>query len=615
MKRVNLVWPVVFFSLCSITAGNLLAGESTALARITQDVTYLASDELQGRGPGTEGLDKAAQYIRDEFQRLGLKSGVPDGSYFQPFEITLGESPVPAETHLVLHAPDGTEWSLDLGEQFVPFFTGEDVTVSAPVVFAGYGITAPDLQYDDYRNVDVEGKIVLVIRREPQQDLADSRFDGRNTTAHSYIVNKLKQATDHKAAGVLLVNDPFTARKEKADAFLPSNPGVRNAKIPFAMLKMEIADKIFSQTPIRAGDNTLRSLEEIESYIDQRMEPVSMELPGWTARLAFRFRRETVSVVNVIGVLEPADPNVQDTIVIGAHYDHLGNGGFGSRRPNSREIHNGADDNASGTAALLELARRFSARPERLSRRLVFAAFSAEERGLLGSNYYVSHPLFPIENTVAMVNFDMIGTLRNNQLEVHGVGSGKGFEPLVDEAAKSTDLSIKKIPGVMAASDHYSFYRNKIPVVFFFTGLTDTYHTPDDDVERLNMEGMVRIIDYAERFLELLAQHPERIAYVEAPSQPRRRGGMASLGIVPDYAAEVSGVRVSSVRPDTPAARAGIQTGDVIVKLGDMAIPDLEALAEALRQHRPGETVTVVVIREENEVQLQVQLAAPGRGS
>ncbi len=616
-RAVLLAWSWGFLVLAggyAVLFSQLARGETSALHRLQEYVQYLASDELEGRGPGTEGLQKAADYIRNEFQQLGLKSAVPDGTYFQPFDVSLGESPVAAETFLVLQSPDGEQISLELGKQFVPYYTGIDATVTAPVIFVGYGISAPDLQYDDYQNTDVSGKVVLLIRREPQQEKADSRFDGRNTTPHAYIVNKLKQASDHKAAAVLLVNDPLTVRKEKADAFLPSNPGVRNAKIPFAMLQIELADRILSRTPLVVDQQTLRSLEQVEAYIDERLQPVSQELVGWSAKLQFRFARQTVRVVNVVGVLEPADPSIQETIVIGAHYDHLGHGGFGSRRPNSREIHNGADDNASGTAALLELARRFSARPAKPTRRIVFAAFSAEERGLLGSNYYVNNPLFPLENTVAMVNFDMIGSLRNNQLEVHGIGSGKGFETLVDQAASSIDLSIKKIPGVMAASDHFSFYRQKIPVVFFFTGLTDTYHTPDDDVERLNFEGMVKIVDYAEKFLELLVDHPERIAYAEAPQTARRRG-MSSLGIVPDYAAEVSGVRVASVRPDSPAARAGIQSGDVILKIADTAITNLEGLADALRRHRPGETVSITILREETELELKVQLAAPGNPS
>jgi hypothetical protein len=605
------VWgPVAAVSL------KLIANESTALERITHDVRYLASDELEGRGPGTQGLQKAAEYIREEFQRVGLKSGTPDGSYFQPFEVSLGESPVPDQTHLVFHGPEGQTLALELGSQFQPFFTGGNAEVTAPVVFAGYGISAPDLQYDDYRDVNVEGKIVVLIRREPQQDNAESRFDGRNVTSHSYVVTKLKQALDRRAAAVLLVNDPYTVRKENSDAFFPNNPGVQRANIPFAQVKIASVDSILAASPLVAGEQKMTSVEQVEKYIDEKMVPVTQELTGWTASVKFTFQRTTVPVVNVVGVLEGEGPLAQETIVIGAHYDHLGYGGFGSRRPNSREIHNGADDNASGTAALLELARRFAGRQQPPARRLVFIAFSAEERGLIGSNYYVNNPLYPLENTIAMVNFDMIGTLRDSGLGVHGIGSGKEFEEIVDEVAKDSTLEIQKQRGVMAASDHFAFYQKKIPVVFFFTGLTDTYHTPDDDVERLNLEGMVGIIDFAENFLTRLQAHPKRIEYVQAPAGQRGmrgRGAMAYLGVIPDYAAKQEGVRVSGVREGSPASKAGLTEGDVIIRLGEKPITDVEALSEALREFRPGQVVSVIVRRGDQEVVLMVELASLAR--
>lgn len=611
-RPLALAWLMTLVSFLANGASD--ATESAALVRLTNDVTFLASDELEGRGPGTKGLEKAAEFIRQEFQRIGLKSAIADGSYFQPLEVSLGETPVESETLLVLRGPENQELRLKLGTDYQPFFTGNTDAVSGPIVFVGYGISAPDLKYDDYRDLNVEGKIVVLIRREPQQDAADSPFDGRNVTSHSYVVTKLKQALDHKAAGVLLVNDPFTVRKEQADAFFPANPGVRNSRIPFAQLKLPVFDQILATTPLVVDDQRLTSIEQVEAYIDRTLHPISQELAGWTAELKFTFQRQVVPVVNVAGVLEADGPQAKETVVIGAHYDHLGYGGFGSRRPNSREIHNGADDNASGTAALLELARRFAGRQQPPARRMLFIAFSAEERGLIGSNYYVNNPLYPLEDTVAMVNFDMIGTLRDNSLGVHGIGSGKQFDSIVDEAAKKTDLEIQKNVGVMAASDHFPFYQKKIPVIFFFTGLTETYHTPDDDVERLNFEGMVKIVDYAEVFLQLLVEHPERIAYQQAPTGSRGGRGMAYLGITPDYNSQVEGVRVAGVRADSPAEKAGVRAGDVIVRIEDKPVSDLTGLAEALRQFRPGQTVTVVVHRDDQEHALMVKLASPGRG-
>jgi len=393
------------------------ATKAAKVERVGEDIRYLASDELEGRGPGTKGLEKAAEYIRERFQGLGLRGAGEDGSFMRPFEITVDTKVVPAKTSLVLRGPDGQELKLELAEDYQPLATGGSGKANTQVVFAGYGIMAPKLNYDDYRDADVEGKVLLIIRREPQQDNPKSAFDGKKVTTHSYIRTKLQAAKKNKAAAVLLVNDPFTTKAKKKDQLTPPNGfGTRALGVPFAHVKQAIANQILERSSVKSGEQNLTSVEAISTRIDETMTPMTQPLEGWTAELEFTFETVKAEVSNVIGVIEGEGPLANETIVIGAHYDHLGYGPFGSRRPNERAIHNGADDNATGTAAVLELARRFAEREEKPARRLVFIAFTAEERGIIGSNRYVEKPLFDLENTIAMLNFDMIGNLREDGL-------------------------------------------------------------------------------------------------------------------------------------------------------------------------------------------------------
>jgi hypothetical protein len=581
--------------------------KGTALARISADVEYLASDALEGRGPGTAGLQKAAAHIQQEFARLGLKSGVEDGSYLQPFEISLGERVLADKTYLKLQGPDDQSLPLALDESFRPFFTGRELKVDAPIVFAGYGISAPDAGYDDFQGLDIEGKIVLVIRREPRQDDSDSPFDGKKVSSHSYLVTKIKAAAERKAAGLLMVNDPFTVGSEGKDELMPpQGPGLRGVRIPFAQLTIETVDKLLAASPITVDGQQLATVKDIEAHIDATLKPV--------ADMAFSYEREMTNVANVVGVLEGEGPLAHETLVIGAHYDHLGYGGYGSRRPGEHAIHNGADDNASGTAAMMELARRFAGRSEKPARRIVFIAFSAEERGLIGSAYYVANPLFPLADTVAMLNFDMIGNLRGDELVVHGSKSGEGWEALIEDAAKGLPLTVKTSEGVIAASDHFSFYKSKIPVMFLFTGLTDIYHTPEDDTETLNLKGLEKVIDYSENLAWLMANHSERPKFreVNVASVGPTTSGMAYLGVTPDYAASTTGLPVTGVKPGSPAEKGGLKPGDIIVRVGDVTVADIEGLAEGLRKYKAGQTIEIVVKREDKEVVNKVTLGEPG---
>ncbi len=419
---------------------------SPAEARLKADVSFLADDERDGRGPGTKGIEAAADYIASAFKEAGLKPAPGDDGYFQPFH--LGGAPLlGASQELVLSGPDDKALKAVFKEDFTPLAIGTGGALDGvPVVFAGYGITARDedrkLDYDDYDGLDVKGKAILILRHEPQQDRDDSPFDGKRNSKYATFQHKATDAFQHGAAAVLLVNDRAEVKGDKDEliGFARGGTEVYSA-LPFLNVTRAFADKLLAE----AGQP---SLEDLEAQIDSDLKPRSRELPGWTLRARVDISRPTIETRNVVGVLEGAGPLADETVVIGAHYDHLGHGGLfsGSLAFLSKDIHNGADDNASGTAMVIEMARRLARRPDPLPRRVVFVAFSGEEKGLLGSRHFVEHPPFPLNATVAMVNFDMVGRLNDrNELTIYGTGTSPGFEALVEALGQTSGFTIKKV--------------------------------------------------------------------------------------------------------------------------------------------------------------------------
>ncbi len=596
--------------------------KAASLERLTKDVKFLASDELEGRGVGTEGLQKAADFLRDEFQKIGLKPGGTDGGYFQNFEVPY-DVKQGAKSTVVLKGPDGKTLELQQGKQFQPIAAGGSGQANAEIVFAGYGIkftnphsTDPDeaAVYDDFAGVDVKGKVVVFLRHEPQQDDEKSLFDGKKTTNHSYIQTKLKQAKDHGAAAVLFVNDPNHVAKQKGkdDIGTPQSFGWKRADVPFVFLKQSVVDEMLAASPLVVGDANIESLAAAETAIDAELKPISQPVVGWTAEVSTEFKTVTDTVENVIGVLEGEGPLADETVVVGAHYDHLGFGPYGSRASGAdrNKLHNGADDNATGTAAILEIARRFAANGDKPRRRVVFIGFGGEERGLLGSMHYVKNPVFPLEKTVAMINFDMIGRLRNDKLTVMGAGTGREFGKLLDELNTGYGFKLAKQASGSGGSDQAAFVGKKVPVMFFFTGTTKEYHTPADTVDLVNFEGLQKVTDFAGDVTWAIVSADERPEYVSVGST-RTGGQMAYLGVKPDYGADVLGLKINGSSPDSPAEKAGMKEGDVITQFGSVPVADINSLAQALRKYKPGQTVDVTVKRGKEKVELKVTLGKP----
>jgi Zn-dependent M28 family amino/carboxypeptidase len=588
------------------------AAAKASIDRMRADLTYLSSTELEGRGITTAGIVKAAEHIRNEFKKLGLKSGTADGSYFQPFEYGEKHRIDPAKTSLVIGGK-----KLEPGKDYSPFASGATTEFKGGVVFAGYGITMEGGKYDDYKGIDAAGKVVIVFRRTPRQGVKNDPVFNENAQArYAPIENKVANAVSHKAAALLIVNDPFTAKDGAADKLEDVNfLGRSRQRLPLAQITQAAADALLAST-------SLKSVKNAAEMIEKELKPQSAVLTdAGEASGKFEFIPESMKLNNVVGVIEGAGPNAHETVVIGAHYDHVGYGQFGSLGgANARNrVHHGADDNGSGTTALLEVARRFANRKSPPPRRLVFIAFSAEESGLVGSKHYASKdPLFPIKDTAAMLNMDMVGRLRDDKLEIAGNKSAKEFEPLLQELNSTAKFDLKLGPAsIRGDSDHASFSNVGVPCIFFFTGTHPQYHRPTDTVDLINFEGMHRIVDLAEALVEKLAAIPKP-AFIQPPRSPfamlgggRRRTNSPTLGIMPAYNTTAKGVEIEDVREGGPALKAGLKKGDVITEIGADKIENMDAYMAAMGKFKFGDKAKLKVKRGTETLTVEVELVAP----
>ncbi len=585
-------------------AANLPAQAPPVAERLRKDLTFLASPECEGRGPGSAGIDKAADYVAAAFKAAGLKPVMPDGSYFQPFTF-LGRPTLRGAQTVELTGPAGRK-ALAAGDDFQPLGLTGAGYVDAGLVFAGYGITSEAAKYDDYAGLDVAGKIVVVIRRAPRFNATDKPFADEATRQKvASWSTKLANAEEHKAAAVLVVNDASETEDNLTDFLFTA--GGDPVKIPAFHVKRSFADAL-----LRATAN--KSLVQVEEEIDRDLKPQSRPLPGCSAKVSVSVERPTIGIKNVLGMLEGSGPLANETVVIGAHYDHLGMGGPGSLDPTRQpRIHFGADDNASGTTALIELARRFGAMRERQGRRLVFAAFSGEEISLLGSAHYVSKPPVPLEGTSVMINLDMVGRMKTDvatgkgKLEISGVGTAKEFGGLVDGLATKYHLAAAKGESGLGPSDHASFYMKGVPVFFFFTGAHEDYHKPSDTVDRINFTGLATVVDAVE---ELAAQQATAVRPVyqktAAPPMMSGHGGGPRLGIMPDYTSEGEGVRIAAVTKGGAAEKGGVKDGDRIVTIAGKPVKNMTAYMEAMKGQKKGQPLEIVVERKGQRVTLTV---------
>jgi aminopeptidase YwaD len=581
-----------------LLAASAIPEEIITAEALLEQVRMLASPAMAGRGAGTPGIEKAATHIAGVFHGAGLAPGGPDG-FRQPFEI-ITDVHVGGETRMRIHGEgEGSDASAIPAEAFTPFSFSEDGEVEGEVVFAGYGITAPELHYDDYAGVDVTGKVVLVMTHEPREKDEKSPFRDPGAYRYTEVRYKVINARERGAKAIMIVEDPGNHQGEPEELFaIRGVVGGDRAGIVAVNVKRGVAERLLR----RSG----QTLAERQRAIDRTMASQSLMIPGLRVAIQVRLIHERGTTANIVGILPGSDPVLRETaVVVGAHYDHLGLGGEFSLAPASYgEIHPGADDNASGTAAVLLLARAF-AQSGGAKRTLIFAAFSAEEMGTVGSTHYVRHPAIPLERTVAMINMDMIGRLRERTLYAFGVGTGKEFGGLLQEVNRNRDFTLKLGGDGYGPSDHTSFYAHKIPVLFFFTGAHTDYHRPTDTVDKINGAGLAAVTRFVYRVVERLANNPGPVTYVQVQEPPPAGSGVgygAYFGSVPDFASQGDdGVRLTGVRPGSPAERAGLREGDVVVQMAGVRIKNLHDLVYVLRSKRAGDTVEVVFRRDGQE--------------
>lgn len=485
---------------------------------------YLASDGLMGRGVDTPGIDLARDYIAHQFKRYGLMPGGENGGFFQGLNIVTGIE-VKEPSSLTL----GRDTTLGLNQEWVPLGHSRSAAIEGELVFVGYGITVKDYGYDDYEGVNVKGKIVLVLRYEPPAKNDKSPFrKAPGFSRHATLRAKAANARNHGAIGMILVDLHYI--REKGDELIPVRRGLwqTDAGLVAAQVKHEIVERW-----LKAEGVSLRDLKE---KIDREERPASAPLPGLKVSLAVSLDRIAKRTDNVIGLLPGSDPKFRDEhIVVGAHYDHIGLGYIGNRDTSTEgQIHNGADDNASGVAVLLNLAERLSRRAQRPGRTIVFVAFTAEELGAYGSRRYVDHSPLAISSTVAMINFDMVGRMRDNRVTASGLDTAKEFRPWIGAAASALGIGVRPSSGVRR-SDHGPFYNKNIPVLHFFTGTHEDYHRPTDKWEKLNVEGMVKISDLVQAVVERISAVEEPPSFVRLPADPgRSEATPTSLPQAPD---------------------------------------------------------------------------------
>lgn len=565
---------------------------SLAAARVQADVAFLASDDLKGRRAGTPEADRAADWLVTQFKRIGLSPAGANGEWLQPFDFIDGVDLGPKNRLETGAAAAKKAWAV--GTDFRPLAFSAPGAAEGEVVFAGYGIVSKDLGYDDYAGLDVKNKVVLVLRYSPDGDDEKSSF-----SPFAALRFKAAVAREKGAKAMLVAAGPLTKDVTDDLVALRTDAAFSDAGIVAMSVRRPVAEALL------AGSS--RTLEAAQRAIDEAKKPASFAAAGSAVALNVDVTPRRARTANVIGLLKGADPaKSAEIVIVGAHYDHLGLGGTTSLAAASGpQIHHGADDNASGVAALLETARDLSAKRATLPRSILFIAFAAEELGTLGSLQFAKNPTIPWDSVVAMFNMDMVGRLRGDKLNVQGVGTSPAWKGLVESSNAEAKLKLALLEGGFGPSDHSPFYAAKKPVLFIFTGAHADYHKPSDTADRIDSEGIVRVVKFVEPVVLAVATAPERIAFSEvkggtAPSAGGSRSFRVWVGGIPDFSEEGQGVKLSGVTGGSPAEKAGLMAGDTIVKFGDKDLRNLYDYTYALQGKKPGEKVNIVVKRIED---------------
>jgi len=555
-------------------------------------IRYLSHEKRDGRYPGTRGSKDVIAYLVKRLKSYGVEPGSGQ-SFIQPFNITTG---IELGKNNTLRINDNV---LTVGDDYIPLSFSGNGSTSATAVFAGYGfnIEEDELRWNDYEGLDVKGKWVVVLRHSPERNNQHSVY-----AFHSTLHKKMLVARDRGAAGIL-----YVSQLEDQELYpLKYIPGYKNAGIPAIHLSNDQAEKIFKTVGW--------SRQMIQETMNKTLKPISFELPNTIIESVVNINFIDARAANVVGAIRSGNRKYRDEyIVIGAHFDHVGMGGdgSGSRKPSENVVHPGADDNASGVAGLLELAQKLTANKSRLKRSILLIGFDAEEKGLLGARHFTEHPTVDLENITTMINMDMIGRMEDSSATVGGVGTSPTFKPLLDSLSINRGFTLNMtLPG-FGPSDHAAFYEKDIPVLFFFSGFHNEYHTPDDTWKLINLQGEKDILGLIYDLIFYLARTPDRPVYTEAgPKQVQMNRGprfKVTLGIMPAYGSIKNGIEVGGIsNTDGPAAKAGIKKGDVIKSINGKMIKDIYEYMDRLRELEKGATIPVLVDRDGTEMKLNL---------
>lgn len=626
-----------------------------SIERLRTHVSYLASDKLDGRRTGSAGANAAAEYIAREFARYGLRRSIgrdlPGMSileadsprrYMQEFPYVSGVE-LGKNNYMKLTPGSGLmkrygSLHLTVGKDWMPLgFSATENLKDLPAVFVGYGLKVDELNYDDYAGVKVANHVVVALAGTPDGDNPHGQF-----ARYADVRWKAVMARSLGARALIIIAGDEDFKDERL-AHLRYDNSAGEANLTVVVISRQAAAMIFEQAAFPL-------LAELEAAARERPKKPAQPTPGGIKSsspqvidFAFDIRtdllRRNAPAYNVAGILEGSDPVLKnEVIVIGAHYDHLGRGGEGSLAERAGEIHHGADDNASGVAGVLELARIFSRESARPKRTLLFVAFSGEEEGLLGSNYFVTHAVLPGAETIAMINMDMIGRMKEKRLMIGGVGTAEEWRKwlvlansvpdrkVLSEAVQASANSVTAnitIPlpqrftltlneDGYGPSDHSSFYAKKVPVLFFFTGTHDDYHKPSDTAEKINYEDEAQILLLVGGILRSIDGSAKRPTYTVAKSQTQGRslGFRVYLGTIPNYAESNDGLKLDGVREDSPAAQAGLKAGDRIVKMAGREIRNVYDYTYALGEMKAGQEYEVEIKRGTETHRLKITPAA-----
>lgn len=639
MKKQFLNFLLLLSFVFSVSAQKAQPQKSDATEKnLRTHVEYLASKKLEGRRTGETGATFAAGYIANMFANYRLKvgfsslaNGKTNANFMQTFPFVTGVEM--AETgntfSLDVTRADGQKLTFTEKPAFKPVAFSPNAEIgNTEVVFVGYGIASDELKYDDYKNLNINGRIVVAFDGNPDNDSLHSRFARFNQHAKALI------AKEKGAIGLLLISREANLENDRL-AQLKYDQTLGEAALPMIVVSRKTGADILGtdEAGLKSEEENLIVLPKGATSGTSSDKPLVSRA---VANLKINLIKKRADAYNVVGILEGTDATLKnEAIIIGAHYDHLGRGGSGSLAANSKEIHYGADDNASGVSAILELAKQFS-KEKKNKRTIIFIAFGGEEEGILGSKFYVNNPAFSINKTVAMINLDMVGRLKDDKLTIGGIGTASEWKNLIEQksempssnapvhgfnekgeyvpigqvTAKTKIFNLQLSEDGFGPSDHSSFYGKQIPVLFFFTGTHTDYHKPTDTAEKINYQGLLKITNYVSEIVKAVDSNPAKPTYAVAKSSGTTGGRMGfnvSLGTIPNYADNTGdGLLLDGVRDDSPAAKAGLKAGDKVVKLAGRDVRNATDYTFVLGEMKAGVEYEIEIVRGAERLTLKI---------